>query len=214
MSNVLRHLQPIAELLWPSEDYRRAERVDQAITGDGRPRADRLAGNLPVETLVAVDSLSVRSDQTSVSDSEDLSQQLQDLADSIIDGAVTAADTTSLQLTATPTMLGTELSGDVVNGGHSHDSGTYQYLRYRADQTISVTIGNVPANSCEDHLYTLTGVHSGDPVFLGPPPDIVDDLIWGGYVTGPDQLVIRICNVTGSLIAGGIAANWKVRVGL
>jgi hypothetical protein len=197
----------------PREDYIRASRVDQAITDDGRPRADRLAGNLPTETLVAMDTTSVRGDQTSVTTADSLADQLQDISDLLVAGATTVADTTSLNLTATPTMTGVEIAGDVVDGGHAHDTGTYKYQRKAyAEDILSVNIGTVPAFSTEDHLYTVSGAQSNWPVVLGPPPGLPDGLMWCAMSETDDHIIIRIANVTSSAIAGG-TASWRVRSG-
>ena len=69
--------------------------------------------------------------------------------------------------------------------------------------TVSVDPPNINANTSTTFIVTITGVQSGDLVFLTPPSDIEDGLVFqGANVTAANIVTIKMRNVTGADIDG------------
>jgi hypothetical protein len=78
--------------------------------------------------------------------------------------------------------------------------------------TVSVDPPNIDANTSTTFTVTITGVQPGDLVFLTPPSDIEDGLVFqGANVTGANSVTIRMRNVTGTAINGN-ARTWSYMV--
>jgi hypothetical protein len=78
--------------------------------------------------------------------------------------------------------------------------------------TVSVNPPNIDANTSETFTVTITGVQTGDLVFLTPPSDIEAGLVFqGANVTGANTVTIQMRNVTGSAIDGD-PRTWRYMV--
>ncbi len=78
--------------------------------------------------------------------------------------------------------------------------------------TASVDPPSIGANSSATLTVTITGVATGDRVFLTPPSDFEDELIFqGATVTADDTVTIKIRNLSGSAV-DGTARNWNYLV--
>ncbi|MCX8051231.1 MAG: hypothetical protein N3B17_04975 [Chlorobi bacterium] len=78
--------------------------------------------------------------------------------------------------------------------------------------TISVNPPNIGGNSSATLTVTITGVNTGDRVFLTPPSDLEDELVFqGATVTGANTVTIKIRNVSGGAVDGS-ARNWNYLV--
>ena len=65
--------------------------------------------------------------------------------------------------------------------------------------TVSVTSSTVPA---------LSGIQTGDRIFVTPPTALEDGLLFMGATAGPDAISIKIKNVSGGAVDGA-AQNWS-----
>jgi len=78
--------------------------------------------------------------------------------------------------------------------------------------TVSVDPPNIGANSSGTVSVTITGVQTGDRVFLTPPYTFEDELIFqGAAITGANTVTLKIRNVSGSAVDGS-AQNWNYMV--
>jgi hypothetical protein len=69
--------------------------------------------------------------------------------------------------------------------------------------TVSVNPPNIVANTSTAFTVTITGVQTGDLVFLTPPSGIEDGLVFqGANVTAANTVTIKMRNVTGTDIDG------------
>jgi hypothetical protein len=78
--------------------------------------------------------------------------------------------------------------------------------------TVSVDPPNIGANTSTTFTVTITGVQSGDLVFLTPPSDIEPGLVFqGASVTAANTVTIRMRNVTGAAVTGSTehGATWS-----
>jgi hypothetical protein len=78
--------------------------------------------------------------------------------------------------------------------------------------TVSVDPPAIGANTSATFTVTITGVQTGDLVFLTPPSDIEGELVFqGANVTAANTVTIRMRNVTGAAV-DGIARTWSYMV--
>jgi hypothetical protein len=78
--------------------------------------------------------------------------------------------------------------------------------------TVSVDPPNINANTSTTFTVTITGVQSGDLVFLTPPSDIEEELIFqGADVTAANTVTIRMRNVTVAAVDGA-SLEWSYMV--
>jgi hypothetical protein len=78
--------------------------------------------------------------------------------------------------------------------------------------TVSVDPPNIAANTSTTFTVTITGVQTGDLVFLTPPSTIEGALIFqGANVTAANTVTIRMRNVTGAAV-NGAALQWSYMV--
>jgi hypothetical protein len=78
--------------------------------------------------------------------------------------------------------------------------------------TVSVDPPNIAANSSGTVTVTITGVQTGDLVFLTPPVGMETQLIFqGASVTGANTVTIQIRNVSGAAVDGA-ARTWSYMV--
>jgi hypothetical protein len=78
--------------------------------------------------------------------------------------------------------------------------------------TVSVDPPNINANTSTTFTVTITGVQTGDLVFLTPPSGIEGGLVFqGASVTAADQVTIRMRNVTGGAVNGAVL-QWSYMV--
>jgi hypothetical protein len=78
--------------------------------------------------------------------------------------------------------------------------------------TVTVDPPNIAANSSGTVAVTITGVQTGDLVFLTPPSGIEAALIFqGASVTGANTVTIQIRNVSGAAVDGA-ARTWSYMV--
>jgi hypothetical protein len=78
--------------------------------------------------------------------------------------------------------------------------------------TVSVNRPAIGANTSTTFTVTITGVQTGDLVFLTPPSDIEPGLVFqGASVTAANTVTIRMRNVTGTAIAAS-TRTWSYMV--
>jgi hypothetical protein len=78
--------------------------------------------------------------------------------------------------------------------------------------TVLVNRPAIGANTSTTFTVTITGVQSGDLVFLTPPSDIEPGLVFqGASVTAANTVTIRMRNVTGTAIAAS-TRTWSYMV--
>jgi hypothetical protein len=78
--------------------------------------------------------------------------------------------------------------------------------------TVSVDPPLINANTSATFTVTITGVQTGDLVFLTPPSDIEPGLVFqGANVTAANTVTIRMRNVTGTAV-NGAARTWSYMV--
>jgi hypothetical protein len=192
-------LMPAMRALRPPEAIRRERRVDRAITDDGRIRAARLTGTVPTENMGAIlaDSVQVM-DTIPTSAASTLYEQLLDTAEAIVDGSVTVADTPSLNLSVVPSGVGVEVSGVVINNGHTHLAGTLP-LPYKSKTVFALSPGSIAVNTASNFVTPIAGA-TNDEIGIGPPQGIPGGLVWCGYINS-GVVVLRIANITGGTIS-------------
>jgi hypothetical protein len=59
---------------------------------------------------------------------------------------------------------------------------------------------SIAANSTAEMTITVAGAVDRDEVIITPSAGMEAGLVWVGYVSGADTVVIRVANVTGSAI--------------
>ncbi len=78
--------------------------------------------------------------------------------------------------------------------------------------TVSVDPPNINANTSATFTVTITGVQTGDLVFLTPPSGIEGELVFqGADVTAANTVTIRMRNVTGVAVDGA-SRTWSYMV--
>jgi hypothetical protein len=78
--------------------------------------------------------------------------------------------------------------------------------------TVSVDPPNINANTSTTFTVTITGVQTGDLVFLTPPSTLEGALIFqGASVTAANTVTIRMRNVTGAAVDGA-SLQWSYMV--
>jgi len=78
--------------------------------------------------------------------------------------------------------------------------------------TVSVDPPNINANTSATFTVTITGVETGDLVFLTPPSTLEGELIFqGANVTAANTVTIRMRNVTGAGVDGA-SLDWSYMV--
>jgi hypothetical protein len=78
--------------------------------------------------------------------------------------------------------------------------------------TVSVDPPSINANTSTTFTVTITGVQTGDLVFLTPPSDIEAGLVFqGASVTAANTVTIRMRNVTGAAVDGA-SLQWSYMV--
>ncbi len=78
--------------------------------------------------------------------------------------------------------------------------------------TVSVDPPNINANTSTTFTVTITGVQTGDLVFLTPPSGIEGELVFqGANVTAANTVTIQMRNVTGAAIDGA-SRTWSYMV--
>jgi hypothetical protein len=78
--------------------------------------------------------------------------------------------------------------------------------------TVSVDPPNIDANTSTTFTVTITGVQTGDLVFLTPPSTLEGALIFqGASVTAANTVTIRMRNVTGAAVDGA-SLQWSYMV--
>lgn len=219
----------LAEALRPTHDLKTLRNARRAITDDGRPRLDRGAGNLPRGALVPLAAESVRTDPSSTSVADYLADQLQDVADQLVERSVSAVDTSSVNMTVAFNGTNDEVSADLIYAGsggnfglaatparsdHAH-SGVYQpagsYAAAPLTNTASLNFPNIVAHTCEELTITVTGAAINQAVVLGPDDALSVGLIANGYVSAADTVTVRLCNITTADINPS-AHTWRATV--
>jgi hypothetical protein len=210
-------LESAVDMLFPAHDARTLQNARRAITDDGRPRLDRATGLLGRDALVALAAESIRTDPSSTSVADYLADQLQDVGDLIVEGAVTAVDTTSINMDATFNGTNIEVSADVNFAGsgaantaahsdHLH-TGVYQPIALTATATLDFP--SIAAQTCQELTIALTGAVIGQAVALGPDDTLSVGLIANGYVSAAGVITVRACNITNADINPS-AHDWRV----
>jgi hypothetical protein len=188
---------PAIRAIHTPERIAREKAVDLVVTRDGRVRADRIHGAVPPENISSIDATSVTTSEASaVSLATSLLDRLQDLSDSLVDVAVVAIDTATVNMHAVAGISGTEISADVIE----------------STATAVLDFPNIPAQTCAELNMTVTGAVVGDEVRLGPPSTIEANLSWSGYVSAADTVTIRVCNPSAGAI-NPVSATWRATVG-
>jgi len=78
--------------------------------------------------------------------------------------------------------------------------------------TVSVDPPNINANTSTTFTVPITGVQTGDLVFLTPPSGIEGELVFQGVnVTATNTVTIRMRNVTGTAVDGA-SLQWSYMV--
>lgn len=187
---------PAIKAIHTPERIAREKAVDLVVTQDGRVRADRLHGQFKPENVISYDSSSITtSEPSAISAAESLLDYLQDISDSIVDNAVLAIDTATIDMHAVVGISGTEISADLIV----------------LTATATLDFPNILAQTCAELTITVTGAVVGDAVRLGPPSTIEANLSWNGYVSAADTVTVRVCNPSAGAI-NPASATWRATV--
>lgn len=77
--------------------------------------------------------------------------------------------------------------------------------------TAVLDFGSITSWSSSELLIDVPGAVVGDSVYIGAPQAIEAGLSWNGYVSGPDEVLVRVFNNTGSGIDPA-SATWRATV--
>lgn len=83
----------------------------------------------------------------------------------------------------------------------------HQTPQLRGNATLNY--GSIPGGTCKDRIVHMLGVNQNHVAHANPITVIGSNLSWSAQVNGSNNVLIRVCNITG----GAVAANtiqWKV----
>jgi len=83
--------------------------------------------------------------------------------------------------------------------------------RQTLEQQASLNFGTVSAHGMVEQPVPFTGARVGDAVAVSPHGGLAAGLTWAGYVSAPNEVKVRLTNVTGADITLG-STTWSVGV--
>jgi hypothetical protein len=217
-STTASRINDLAAALVPAHVVGRAQRIELAITDDGRPRLDRTAGTLEAGALPTMPSRQVGTEEpTSVSTAINLGTFLLDLSDTVVERSLSVVDSPSIDLTLGFNGTNDELSADAVfgttagtvaEGNHSH---AYVPASRLLTATATLDFGSIAVQTCGELTIAVTGAAVGDAVALGPPPALEAGVAATGYVSAADVVTVRLCNASSGAI-DPLSSTWRATV--
>lgn len=132
-----------------------------------------------------------RTGQTTIKSRSDKSVEIQSPTNITGATAITGAATVSTTLGVTGA---TTLTGGVTVGS------TGTALTRIAKYTATLSPAEVAANTCAEELFTVTGVHASDIVFVNKPTAQAGLGVAGVRASATNQVGINFCNATASPI--------------